>query len=155
MLILRQILTLIVLLGLTACAANGIRFTGTPEIKDNKSQILIYRPDNFARGGNSFYIHIDGNQVATLKNAGYVALQLEPGKHVLQIKSFALDFAFKTITTDISLESGETKYYRLHPHITGAAVVTPQYAAIPISTSFFNVPEEVALQELPYLRLSE
>jgi len=153
--IFKQIVFAVLSLLLFCCAATGPRFDGKTKLEPNTAEIVVYRPDSFANGGKSFYIHLDGKEVATLKNAGFVSLRTIPGTHKLEIKSFALDFAFKTITSELVLDESECKYFRFRSDLRGNVVVTPYAATIPVALNFSSVPEDQAIKELQQLRKSE
>lgn len=151
----RQAVLVFLSLLLLGCAAAGPRFAGKTKLEPNTAEIVVYRPDSFANGGKSFSIYLDGKEVAALKNAGFVSLQTTPGTHKLEIKSFALDFAFKTITTEVTLKEFESKYFRFHSYLSGGVVATPFVTAIPVASRFADVAESQAINELQQLRKSE
>ena len=141
------------LLVLSGCSATGPLYDGKVEVREGKAEIVVYRPDTFAHGGKSYYVHLDGQEVATLKNGGYVVLETTPEKHTVEIKASALDLFFRTRTAEVLLQGRERKYLRLRPAIAGA-FISPNLAVVPVSLGFTNVQESQALTELQSLRQS-
>ena len=76
--------------GLTGCGAKGQQFTEFKKPDANKGMVYVYRPSSFVGGGMYYDVHDknDNNKViGTLKNGGYIAKQMEPGKNVLWAKT--------------------------------------------------------------------
>lgn len=144
-----------ILLCLFGCAASGPKYESQNALESNSSEIVIYRPDRFARGGNTFYVHFDGKEVARLQNAGFAVIPTSPGIHELEIRGPALDFAFKPMKMVISTTAGGRLFVCFEPHMSGGIVVTPFAAVIPVAYRFALVPEADALIDVRALKRSE
>lgn len=143
------------LLCLFGCAATGPTYERPSALESSASEIVIYRPDRFARGGNTFYVHLDGKEVAKLQNAGFAIIPTSPGSHELEIRGPAMDFAFKPIKMTVSTSAGGRLFVRFEPYMSGGIVATPFATVIPVAYRFALVPEADALIDLKTLRRSE
>lgn len=139
---------------LFGCAASGPLFTQPIPLNSSSSEIIVYRPDRFAAGGATYYIHLDGKEVASLDNAGFVAIPASPGAHQIEIRASIFKY-FKPIKVNFETTGGARIYFRFEPHPSGLPIITPTVAVIPIGFAFMEVPPEQALVELRTLRLSE
>lgn len=148
-----QILILLVL-QLTGCAATGPLFTARPALEPSTSEIVVYRPDAFARGGVTYRVSLDEKHVANLQNAGYAVFSTEPGTHELEISASVFQ-NFKPLKASVKTVSGGRNYFRFSPHVSGSTVVTPIIVYIPVGYGFEEVMETTAFEELKSLRLSE
>jgi len=144
-----------ILLFLFGCAASGPTYDGPSALDSQASEIVIYRPDRFARGGNTFYVHLDGREVAKLQNAGFAAIPTSPGSHELEIRGPALDFAFKPMKMAVSTIAGGRLFVRFEPYMSGGIVVSPFATVIPVAYRFTLVSEADALIDLRALKRSE
>ena len=142
-------------LSIIGCAAGGPKYEhGTP-LESAASEIVVYRPDRFARGGNTFLIYLDGKEVARLQNAGFATIPASPGAHELEIRGPALLLNFKPMTLRAITKAGARSYFRFEPYASGGVVVLPTVISIPVSYSFDPIPEFQALVELRELKRSD
>lgn len=143
------------LLCLIGCAASGPTYERPSALESSTSEIVIYRPDRFARGGNTFYVYLDGKEVAKLQNAGFASIPTSPGSHDLEIRRPVMDFAFKPLKMAVSTMPGGRTFIRFEPYMSGGVVSTPAAVVIPVAYRLALVPEVDALIELRVLRRSE
>lgn len=139
---------------LFGCAATGPKFQEVTKLNSDSAEIVVYRPDRFVRGGVSYYVNLDGSEVATLRNAGFVSLPTAAGTHVLQLKAGFMG-SFKPITTEVTLAAGERKFFRFEPSLGGIPIVLPGTVYVPVAYGFGLVAEDQAVSELKELKRSE
>jgi hypothetical protein len=151
---LKVAVTAIISFCLIGCAASGAKYGGPTALDPNSSEIVVYRPDRFARGGVSYLVYIDGKEVAKLKNAGFVLIPTSPGSHELEIQASAFQ-NFKPIKVPANTTAGARLFFRFEPFMSGGPVVLPTVMYIPVAYSLVPVPEAQALIELRELRHSE
>jgi hypothetical protein len=138
---------------LTGCAASGAKFHSLSKTPSESSEIIVYRPDRFIRGGASYQIHLDGQQIGILKNAGFIKIRTTPGSHILELKGGFMQASFRDIKTNVVSLSGERKIYRFEPIASGPIILASAYIGVTFSLSL--VPEEVAIVELTDLKESD
>lgn len=96
-------ISVFVLLGLlSSCTMTGPKFTPLENVDSQRGVIYVYRPSNYDMGLMSALISLDGKQVASLENGGYVAVPVAPGEHTITQKWKA------GILGNSNLESGTT-----------------------------------------------
>ena len=96
-------ISVFVLLGLlSSCTMTGPKFTPLEYVDSQRGVIYVYRPSNYDMGLMSALISLDGKQVASLENGGYVAVPVAPGEHTITQKWKA------GILGNSNLESGTT-----------------------------------------------
>lgn len=85
---------LVVLLALSTllfgCSASGPMYEPL-QSADNNAVLYIYRLPKFFRSAAYPWVYLDGVEQAPLKNGGYLAFEIPPGKHVLSVKGKSLD----------------------------------------------------------------
>lgn len=140
---------------LVGCAATGPRYEDSNALDSKASEIIVYRPDRFARGGNTFYVHLDGKEVAKLQNAGFAVIPTLPGPRELEIRSFALDLAFRPIKLVLNVTASNRVFVRFEPSLSGGVIVNPGATVIPVAYKFELVLEADARNELRTLRRSD
>jgi len=139
---------------LIGCAASGPRFSAQAELHSDTSEIIVYRPDHFARGGVKYLLNLDDKEVATLQNAGFASILASAGKHELEIHaSFFQNFKPMKVLLDTQL--GSRVFVRFEPSISGAPIVSPSLIYMPVGYDFIQVPEAQALDDLKDLKLSK
>lgn len=136
------------------CAANGPLFSGPTPLDPTSSEIVVYRPDKFARGGATYFVHLDDTEVARLKNAGFTSIPTSPGTHALEIRASAMQ-SFKPMKVLAEAKAGVRLFFRFEPSVSGSPVVLPNLIFIPVGFGLEQVPENQALIELRTLRRSE
>ena len=96
-------ISVFVLFGLlSSCTMTGPKFTPLENVDSQRGVIYVYRPSNYDMGLMSALISLDGKQVASLENGGYVAVPVAPGEHTITQKWKA------GILGNSNLESGTT-----------------------------------------------
>jgi hypothetical protein len=147
-------LVAVICLCIAGCAATGPLFSGLTTITADSSEIVVYRPDRFARGGVTYFLHVDGREVAALKNAGFVTIPASPGPHELEIRASALQ-PFRPMKVNIDTKPGARVFLRFEPYASGGAVFLPALTYIPVSYNLLEVTEAQALIDLKELKRSE
>jgi hypothetical protein len=102
---------------------------------------------------------IDSNKVGTLRNAGWLTLEVVPGSHYLKIDPGLLEFPGSAAEHQVTLAAGERKTYRVLPGDLKGLYAFPA-AGIPIAATFHpwsiqEVPQEQALVEMRELKRSD
>ena len=150
----KAVLVAIISFFLFGCAASGPKFNGLESLKFDSSEIVVYRPDRFARGGVKYLLHLDGREAASLQNAGFTTISASPGKHEIEIHASAFH-NFKPMKVSVNAKPGARAFLRFEPSSGGPPVVLPTAIYIPVAFDFEEIPEAQALIELQDLRRSE
>ena len=147
--------TTIILFCLLGCAARGAKYGGLTALDANSSEIIVYRPDRLQGGGVTCYVHLDGKEVARLKNAGFVLIATSPGSHELEIRPSALN-NFNPVKVPAHTTAGSRLFFRLEPFMPHPPIILPGIITyFPVAYSLAPVAEAQALIELRELRHSE
>ena len=84
----KYILILITILN-SACMATGPIFTPQQLSDGGNALIYVYRPSRFTNAAGAPEITVDGVRKGSLKNGGYLAIEVKPGEHsVVQVYSY-------------------------------------------------------------------
>ena len=123
------------------CAARGPLY-GTPaELEAGTSEIVVYRLDRFVLAAATLVVHLDGKEVARLRNAGFASIPTSPGNHELELRPPTPLHLIVPINMRAVTRPGARQYFRFEP------------------STYFNdlvpVSESEALDELRELRRSE
>jgi len=140
---------------LSGCAATGKNFSTLEPLSSSEATVYIYRPSKFFQGGTWPTVFIDGEERFTLKNEGYVFIDLSPGEHEIKIgkSHFFANWMFSDVNRKLNVESNKRYYLRLdlnfeNIHSIGNAM------SISGSIRLVDVPEQQALPDLKSLKLS-
>ena len=140
---------------LTGCIATGAHFSGLEEIPQGKSEVYIYRESKMVAAIIASDVIIDGEKKATLKNGGYVKINLTPGTHKIVInKSEGLlgklsPESGTIVPQKITVNSGERYFFafKLNSKVMGHTYYVGR-------NILYSVPEKVAVKILPKLNYS-
>ncbi len=99
-----SILTLMSLIFLTGCGADGPPFSGFIKPEKGKGVLYVYRPSSFFGAGVSYDVKnkTDDNVVGYLRNGGFIKQQMNPGEKTI----WAQPSLIKT-TEKITIKEGE------------------------------------------------
>lgn len=140
---------------LIGCAATGEKYSGLKPPTSSESQVYIYRPYRFFQGGAWPTVFINGEEVATLKNGGYIHYSLPPGNHAIKIgkKRMLSNWSMGDAQASTNTEIGKRYFYKLlvDPndvgYIGGMVLVSGRARLV-------TVPEDEAVLELRELKSS-
>lgn len=149
---LRKIVLLAALaLTLCACSASGPQFTPSLVSQDT-SVLYIYRPKGFTLAARTAAIEINSQRAAGLKNNGYIAIPLPPGKYlVTQYWDSWLgdkDELQRPITTEITTKANTATYVRLGTSSTKLPSEVKADVAISLHWEIKQVSAEQAIPEI-------
>lgn len=86
--------TIVLLLLLVAgCAANGPRYNNDVNASTEKENLYIYRPYAFLSGALSADVYVDGNYKGTLKNGGFLKLNVSEGGHSIRVGKSSVNYS--------------------------------------------------------------
>ncbi len=95
-----------------ACAAPGPIFE-MQTLKENSSILYVYRVKQFKGGGMYPHIYVDGKLQGPLRNGGYLAFDLKPGKHKIEAIGDDWKWDLPAKSVELNSEIGQTYYIRL------------------------------------------
>ncbi len=104
---------------LTGCGvATGKVFEPLPTAAD-KAVVYIYMPPSFLGGSDNYYIHIDGRNIGHVNAGGFLAEQMAPGPHTVEVRDIRQFLGGKK--TEFATVSGQSTYVKLVPKFDGMA----------------------------------
>ena len=108
----------------TKCYAEGELFEfATPG--SDMGQVYVYRQDVFFQKGAQPTVIVGEQEFGRLFNAGFLRLQLTPGKHELVVhrgKGFK-SWLVPTLTIDLEVKPEETLFFRVTPISDGISAI--------------------------------
>jgi hypothetical protein len=130
---LRNYLALLFILILAGCAAGGEKYREMPSSANaGKSQMVLFRKSQFANGGQCFVVKVDGAEIGTLSNGGYLRAWVTPGPHrvTMRVRVVTRD----EIYLDWNAEADGTKFFEYAVSNRGVANgVESHYEISPVS----------------------
>ncbi|MBJ2320641.1 DUF2846 domain-containing protein [Pseudomonas sp. WS 5406] len=154
-------ISVFVLLGLlSSCTMTGPKFTPLENVDSQRGVIYVYRPSNYDMGLMSALISLDGKQVASLENGGYVAVPVAPGQHTITQKWKAgilgnSNLESGTTTTMVEVQSSGASYVSLTS--SGKRVEANRFNAVAVELKWQlnQVSADQALPEISQCRKVE
>lgn len=154
-------ISVFVLLGLlSSCTMTGPKFTPLENVDSQRGVIYVYRPSNYDMGLMSALISLDGKQVASLENGGYVAVPVAPGEHTITQKWKAgilgnSNLESGTTTTMVEVQSSGASYVSLTS--SGKRVEAKRFNAVAVELKWQlnQVSADQALPEISQCRKVE
>jgi len=154
-------ISVFVLLGLlSSCTMTGPKFTPLENVDSQRGVIYVYRPSNYDMGLMSALISLDGKQVASLENGGYVAVPVAPGQHTITQKWKAgilgnSNLESGTTTTMVEVQSSGVSYVSLTS--SGKRVEANRFNAVAVELKWQlnQVSADQALPEISQCRKVE
>ncbi|NKQ13512.1 hypothetical protein PflCFBP13510_12335 [Pseudomonas fluorescens] len=154
-------ISVFVLLGLlSSCTMTGPKFTPLENVDSQRGVIYVYRPSNYDMGLMSALISLDGKQVASLENGGYVAVPVAPGEHTITQKWKAgilgnSNLESGTTTTMVEVQSSGASYVSLTS--SGKRVEAHRFNAVAVELKWQlnQVSADQALPEISQCRKVE
>jgi len=149
------------LLGLlSSCTMTGPKFTPLENADFHRGVIYVYRPSNYDMGLMSALISLDGKQIASLENGGYVAVPVTPGEHTITQKWKAgilgnSDLEGGTTTTVVDVKSSDASYVSLTSSSTRVQAKRFNAVAVELKWQLNKVSANQALPEISQCRKVE
>lgn len=105
-------------------------------------------------------VSLDGKQIASLKNGGYVAVPVTPGEHTISQKWKAgilgnSDLERRTTTTVVSVKRSDASYVSLTTNSTRVQAKQFDAVAVDLQWQLNKVPPDQALPEISQCRKIE
>lgn len=151
---------LVLLVLLSSCTMTGPKFTPLENVDAQRGVIYVYRPSNYDMGLMSALISLDGKQIASLENGGYVAVPVAPGAHTITQKWKAgilgnSDLEGGTTTAMVDVKSAGAAYVSLTS--SGKRVQAKQFNAVAVELKWQlnKVSADQALPEISQCRKVE
>lgn len=143
---------------LSACTITGPTFTPLENVDSQQGVIYVYRPSNYDMGLMSALISLDGKQVASLENGGYIAVPVTPGEHRVTQKWKAgilgnSDLEGGTTAVVIDVKSSGASYISLTS--SSAKVRVNQSNAVKLHWQLNKISADQALPEISQCRKVE
>lgn len=125
-----------------------------------KAVSYVYWPSNYDMGLMTALVSLDGKQIASLKNGGYVAVPVTPGEHTISQKWKAgilgnSDLERRTTTTVVSVKRSDASYVRLTTNSTRVQAKQFDAVAVDLQWQLNKVPPDQALPEISQCRKIE
>jgi hypothetical protein len=140
---------------LGACSAVGPTFQSFGNVPSDKAELILFRPDMFRAGGNSLNVLVDGKQVGTLRNGGWLPITIEAGERAVELNG-GFGSLMRPINATLSFASGQRRIFRATPGGMTSLIVLSS-GAFPSfgSWGFQELSESEAWRELAELKRSE
>jgi len=148
------LIPLLLIPALSGCGAKGQHFQAFQPIPSETAEVIVYRPDKLLHGGVPYYVYIDGKEVGTLRNAGYIIVQTKAGDHQLKVQAGFEDI-YKEVSAPMAVELGQRRIYRFEPSAAGIFLIGTNTAYLPVGLGLWQVNEDQAFSDLSSLRKSE
>lgn len=147
--------TLLISVALAGCSASGRAFRPAHAVAPTgQGKIFVYRPDQFTGGGYTAKITLDGEVMGRLKNAGYLAASVPPGRHIIEIDKMFFETGGR-YPTPIDVEAGKSYFVRYDQR---AVFMGTGMSSMPVTggvlDGFNIIPPEDAVKELATLKES-
>jgi hypothetical protein len=153
-----SIVTIFFMILVAGCTAPGPKFSGLEPVSQNLGQVYFYRMSNFVGSANAYEILIDDKKVASLKNAGYLKLDLAPGQHTIIAKpsiSTALSIG-RPAYEQIVVEPGKRYFFLFSIGSRLGGPTGSATATLYVNSNTLNpVSEDVAIRDMAELGYSE
>jgi len=136
-----------------ACSAPGPVFEQRL-MQDNSAVLYVYRAKRFKGGGVYPYIYVDGEMKAPLKNGGYLAFDLEPGRHKIEAigRDWKWDLPAKSV--ELVARAGKDYYIRLDYNVSIDGSSNGNVLVMNYGAGFGPVPEATGSEQIKKLKLS-
>ncbi|OPA85725.1 hypothetical protein BFW87_27185 [Pseudomonas fluorescens] len=145
---------------ISSCTMTGPKFTPLENVDSQHGVIYIYRPSNYDMGLMSALISLDGKQIASLENGGYIAVPVAPGEHTITQKWKAgilgnSNLESGTTTTMVEVQSSGASYVSLTSR--GKRVEAHRFNAVAVELKWQlnQVSADQALPEIAQCRKVE
>ncbi|QXH79304.1 DUF2846 domain-containing protein [Pseudomonas salmasensis] len=142
---------------LCSCTMTGQKFAPLENVDSQRGVIYVYRPSNFDMGLMSALISLNGTQIASLENGGYVAVPVKPGEYKITQKWKAgilgnSNLESGTTTTVVNVKSSNASYVSLTS--SGKRVEANRFNAVAVELKWQlnQVSADQALPEISQCR---
>ena len=140
-----------IVLSIAGCSASGEKFQEL-EMRNDSALVYIYRPWQFTNGGGWPHVYVDGEKIGPLKNGGYIAKDITPGNHSIELRGDV--FNFPNLVLELDAEDGQTYYARMLSSVTDAALIG-SISYVSKGSSFHLVESSHAKTEIVELKYSQ
>lgn len=117
------------------CAATGADFKPVAP-SGNTGVIYVYRTDTSILGSDSPTVTIDGESIGQLKEAGFLAANVAPGKHTIEVRVPLVQW-FGGRKATVNVAAGTSHYFRADAKFDSVA----HTSSGPIVNSSFHIAE--------------
>ena len=145
---------------LSSCTMTGPKFTPLENVDSQYGVLYVYRPSNYDMGLMTALISLDGKQIASLENGGYIALPVTPGEYTITQKWKAgilgnSNLESGTTTTMVEVQSSGASYVSLTS--SGRRVEANRFNAVAVELKWQlnQVSADQALPEISQCRKVE
>lgn len=143
--------------GCAAWVASGRQFEPLP-VSTAKATVYVYRPEHFFFAGRVPNLFIDGNDVGSLRDSGYLALEVTPGQRRFTLAAEgggrSIWWPVQSLSVNLQAKAGQQHYLRLGISRDGF-IYTPVFWASMDNYSFGVVREDIGRSEISVTKLSE
>lgn len=141
----------IVLLAAGCAMPKGPLFAGLQAVPAGKAHVYVYRKWALFSAGAASQVNVDGHLVASIPNASYVLLVLDPGLHSINAGGLLRRFPSTLL---LHLEAGRN--YFLQYDVSQSSVNMQAYGATVRDVRWFGPrPQPQALEDLADLKRAE
>lgn len=142
---------------LSSCTVTGPKFTPLENVDSQYGVLYVYRPSNYDLGLMTALISLDGKQIASLENGGYVAVPVTPGEHTITQKWKAgilgnSNLEGGTTTTVVGVKSSDASYVSLTSNSTRVQAKRFNAVAVDLQWQLNKVSADQALPEISQCR---
>jgi hypothetical protein len=147
-------LPMLVGIGVLGCAASasGPGYPGVRPVTTEGYRIVIYRPSTFVNKAAYPNVYVDGELKGTLRNGGYLELDVPPGAHKIKLQRRMTWDGSQEF--DVVADSKTTVFYRLGSRLVGVSGVGSS-VFVTKGLSLTAAEAELALAELKLLKASQ
>lgn len=132
------------------CAASGQLYKNR-SIDSGESEIIIFRKNQFVGGGQCYVIYIDGKELSSLSNGGFLRTSVPSGEHKVSV--FLMNKTFGVVSLKSKPNSKNfIEYNDTLNEIGVVSIGTSSSTSVAISSKFAEVTESYALSQLSELR---
>ena len=151
----KRIFIILALMLLTGCSASGEKFQNTQQAENNKGIVYIYRPSAFFAAAAWPTVFVNDEKQYSLKNKGYVLLELTPGQHTIRIGSahFFSNWSMRDVSSLVDVKANETTFLKFTVQFEDMATFG-NTVAVSGSAGLVQVPKNIAIREMRELKSS-
>ncbi|WP_444908126.1 DUF2846 domain-containing protein [Microbulbifer sp. SSSA008] len=142
---------------LSGCSASGPMYTEYKRLNSDTGVLYLYRESSLVNMAVGPKVYIDGGGGQILKNGGYLAYELSPGKHTIIVGDDS--FGFDNKVMEVDLKQGENLYIKWKVgSLTTMEIMVVGDAAAGYGERDYHLiamPGSVAAKEISALKLSK
>jgi hypothetical protein len=153
-----KIIALILLSLIAGCAATGPTFTPATDLSDSAAIIYVYRPARAANSGGYPLITLNSEVKGPLKNAGYLAIRVPAGTHVVEQQYSVWNWDMRAKPVVIEAKPKRRYFIKLDTDVSSAlALPAGSFTMISITRNLYfgQVDDKTGMTEIRDLKLSQ